>query len=196
MSSPATADPAAARYRTGAILLHWLIAAGLVFQVLWAWWIDGLRNTPAFTPALHVHISAGLTLLVLILVRVAWRLTHRPPPLPAGIPIWERRLAHTAHFALYLLMLALPLSGWVMQSALTWPIPFWGQEWPHLPIFSGVSEKEGEAIHETLEEIHGSVLAWSMIGLFLLHVAGALKHQFDGHPVLWRMVPFLPRPKG
>ncbi len=183
-------------YKAAAIALHWLIAGGIIFQVGWGWYMDTLARAPAHEPAEHLHISIGLTLLVLIVLRVAIRLFNPPPPLPAGMPGWEAALSKLAHVLFYVLMLAIPLVGWAMESQGPRPIPFWGQEWPHMPIpgLSGMPREQSRPLHETLQTIHGSVLAWIMIALFALHVLGALKHQFDGHPVLYRILPFL-KPK-
>jgi cytochrome b561 len=194
MTVETIAAPAAPRYRAGAIALHWLIAAGLIFLVFWGWYMGGLGRTPAHDSAERLHISVGLTVLILTLVRVGLRLAHRPPPLPAGLPGWERTLSHSAHFLFYFLMLAIPLTGWVMESTGPRPIDFWGLEWPHVPGLSTLPREQARPLHATLESVHGTYLTWAGIVLLGLHVVGALKHQFDGHPVLYRMIPFLPRP--
>ena len=131
----------------------------------------------------------GLTILLLVLFRIVWRLTHPAPPLPANMPQWERLLANTVHVVFYVLMLALPLTGWAMVSARPGPIHMWGIPWPHFPgVASLLPDK---AAHKSLQHLHVYVLIWVFVINWFLHVAGALKHQFDGRPVLWRMVPFM-----
>ena len=181
-------------YKAAAITLHWLIAAGIVFQVLWGWYFTDLERGPEKTSAEHLHISIGFTILILTLLRIAIRLINRPPPLPAGMPGWEVFVSKVTHVLFYILMLALPLTGWAMESTGGRSPPFWGASWPSFPIIGAMSREESRPLHGLLETVHGSVLGWSMVVLFGLHVLGALKHQFDGRPVLWRMLPFL-RPK-
>jgi cytochrome b561 len=141
-----------------------------------------------------VHISVGLTILLLVLARIAVRLTHPAPPLPAGIAPWERILIGASIVLFYLLMLALPLTGWALVSLRPKPIGFWGLPWPHLP---GVGQLLGspapKPVRHELSHIHVYILIWIVLLNLALHVAGALKHQFDGRPVLWRMTP-LKRP--
>jgi cytochrome b561 len=89
-------------------------------------------------------------------------------------------------------MLALPFTGWALKSFFPRPIQLWSVvEWPQLPYFGGLTPDQGRPLYGQLEDFHGDVLAMGMVVLLTLHVAGALKHQFDGSPVLWRMLPFL-----
>jgi cytochrome b561 len=99
------------RYTTVAIVLHWLIAAFILYNLA-----SGLLR-PVLPRGFFVfHVSSGISILVLTLVRIGWRLTHRPPP-PLPMAAWERGLAHLVHFLLYAAMLILPFSGWAMVSA-------------------------------------------------------------------------------
>jgi len=183
------------RYSTVAILLHWTIAAAIVGQIGLGWWMGTLGRTPMHRTAEGIHISIGLTILVLTVARLVWRLVNPPPPTPAGLPVLERRAAHLVHVLFYVLLFALPLSGWVMESFGTRPIPFWGLSWPHFPGLAAMTKgMNTRDLKETIEQLHGSPLVWSMIALIVLHVAGAVKHQFDGHPVLWRMAGWIKRP--
>jgi len=112
----------------------------------------------------RTHATAGLLVLLLSVLRVVWRITHRPPPFADDMSAWERVLAHLAHYALYGLMLAMPI-GFISR----WQDPF------------------QKAMHERFVGAH-SVGAWIILGLLLLHVAGALKHQWiDKHAELARM---------
>lgn len=100
------------RYSAVAIVLHWLIALGIVFNLATGFFH---HNIPRGLMA--VHISSGISILLLSLVRIVWRFTHKPPPFPSDMAVWERGLAHVVHFCLYAAMLLLPISGWAMISA-------------------------------------------------------------------------------
>jgi cytochrome b561 len=193
--APYGVTQAQTRYSAVAMWLHWILAATIIFQIGFAWYMDSLEDHSPLQGSIEkIHISLGLTILILTLCRIAWAIYRRPPsPMPAAR--WERVAAVAVHKLLYVLMLVLPLSGWVMESLGRKPIPFWGAVWPHFPGLPGLLQGQNtRAIKETIEEWHGSPLVWAMIALVVLHVAGAIKHQFDGRPVLWRMAPFLKPP--
>lgn len=104
------------RYTNVAIILHWLIAACILFNLTVGFFMEG------FSPSLRgvmvgLHISSGMSVLGLTLVRIAWRMTHMPPALPVGMPTLERQAAAAAHALLYVGMLVLPLTGWIFLSA-------------------------------------------------------------------------------
>jgi cytochrome b561 len=190
-------DQSAATYKGAAIALHWIIALAIIGQIGLAWYMGSLpEDSPAQDAIMPWHISIGLTILLLSVIRLAVRLTNPPPPLPAEMPAWERFLANATHILFYVLIIGIPLVGWMMPSLIKpQPILFWGLPWPHLPWFVDQPREVGEPLFNQIETIHGTVLVWTLIGLWVLHVAGALKHQFDGHPVLYRMIPFLPKPR-
>ena len=172
------------RYHTGAIWFHWTIAVLVIVNILIGLFheslLDGVRA------AMPLHKSIGLLVLVLTLGRIGWRLTHRPPPLPAEMKGWEKSAAHIAHWALYALMLLLPLTGWLLVSNMRRPAPlawFGLFQVPLLPVSRGVAG----AAHQA----HG-VLGYLMAALVVLHVAAALRHHFLlRDPVLRRMWPGL-----
>lgn len=171
-----------------AVILHWLIAFLIIGTLIGAWILSGLLASP--DPAdraqgiemLNVHRSFGLTIFFLSLVRLGWRLTHRFPALPQGMGSWERALARGNHLAFYVLLIAVPLAGYVMSSAGPFPIIYFGLfEDPKLPV--------GEALGGFAHQAHG-ILALAIVGLLVLHVAGALKHHVADHDeVLLRMLP-------
>lgn len=171
----------AARYSRVAIAFHWTIAALVIVNMVIGIGHDYL---PALRAAMGAHKSIGILVLALTLGRIAWRLGHRPPPLPAAMPAWEKGAAHAGHLGLYLLMLALPVSGWVMASnpERVRPLTFFGLfDIPYLP----VSAAGAGAGHDA----HG-VLGWIMLALLALHIGAALRHHLvrrDG--VLARMLP-------
>jgi cytochrome b561 len=183
------------RYTLVAIVLHWLIALGIL--VLLAL---GLAMTRGGLPPMdrfafyQWHKSVGLTVLVLMGLRVLWRLFHRPPPLPEAMPKAERRAAGAAHLALYGLLLAMPLVGWAMVSASPYNIPtvLYGViPWPHLPVLPELPNKA--AVEGVLKLLH-SYGAWLLIALLVLHVGAALRHHLVlRDDTLWRMLPLVRR---
>ena len=182
------------RYSTVAILLHWLIAVMIIGMVVMGIYMTGLpdaRMSEKFE-LYQLHKSFGITVLLLSLIRLGWRLTHRAPPLPAEMPGWEQWAARLTHVAFYLLMIGIPLSGWAMVSASPWNLPtvlFGTIDWPHLPYFSTVADKP--ATEGMLKDLH-EALAFGTVALLLLHVAAALKHHFiEGDDVLARMLPLI-----
>ncbi|MEO6377400.1 MAG: cytochrome b [Caulobacteraceae bacterium] len=184
------------RYTVGAIALHWIIAALLLGQIGLGWYMGDLPDhSPAQRNFEGVHISLGLTILILTVARLTLAVVHRPPRLPMSIAKWERRMASFVQSMFYVMLLALPLSGWLMESIGPRPISFWGLTWPHMPGLSTLLQGHDKGqIKDAVEEAHGSPLVWATIALTGLHVLGAVKHQFDGSPILWRMAPFLRRP--
>jgi cytochrome b561 len=185
--------PSARRYGVIAVFLHWTIAALILLQMALGWYMNEILpdNSPAQDQVQNLHISIGLTTLLLILVRIGVRLAAPPPPTPAGLAPWERLLAGASHLLFYLLMLALPLTGWALVSLDIDPIAWWGIIWPHMPGLSGLTGPDHRPFHHALKAFHTDYLVWTALANLALHVAGALKHQFDGNPVLWRMLPFM-----
>ncbi len=180
-------DGTAQRYGTVAMTLHWLIAAAIIGMLAVGKYMHGLPDSDADKFALYqLHKSFGITILALTLVRIAWRLMHPAPPLPATMPLWERWAAHGSHFLLYALMLGLPLSGWLRVSTDRLGIPtlwFGLFEVPHFPL---VSDTLTHWMHEA-HELMGN----GLILLLIIHVGAALKHHFwDRDNVLKRMLPF------
>jgi cytochrome b561 len=112
------------------------------------------------------------------------------------MPAWERTLSSITHVLFYVLIIGIPLLGWVLSSfRADEPISLWGViPWPQIPSFSGMTREASRPLRLVLEQWHGSILVWTTIALLGLHILGALKHQFDGNPVLYRMLPFLPKP--
>ncbi len=178
-----------ARYSQVAIALHWVIAGLIVWQLGSGYWMVLAIDAPAqWERAFWIyqaHKSTGLTVLVLSIVRLAWRLTHRPPPLPSQMPVWQRAASRLMHGVLYVLMLAVPLAGWlvVSSSALGLPTLVYGWlPWPHLPL-APAFEPRAKVTHR--------LLAYALGLLAAGHVAAALKHQvLDRVGLLRRMLPW------
>ena len=179
------------RYTRTAVVLHWLVAAAIVVNVVLALSADALPDDWV-RPVIDTHKSIGVTVLGLALLRLLWRLGHRPPALPSTYARWERRLSTAVHVLLYLLMLALPLSGWLHDSAwkdaATHPMHWFGLfEWPRIGVVTGLAPEVRERMHDLFGEIH-TWFAYVLYGVLALHVLGALKHQWiDRQPELQRM---------
>jgi cytochrome b561 len=185
----AALDYDGARYSRGAVWLHWIIAALIVANLLL-----GLLHEDFAKPTRSVmmgwHKSIGLTVLALTLVRIAWRFTHRPPAFDPVLKRWEAGLARLVHILFYLLLLAIPLSGWLIVSTGMKVNPtsfFWLFNIGPLPV------TPGEGLHDFAEEAH-ELLGYGMLLLLVLHVGGAVKHHLDGHRhLIGRMAPWLYR---
>lgn len=166
------------RYSAGAVALHWLTAAAIAFQIGLGWRMDGPRAPETFA-VFQLHKSVGITILLLTLIRVAWRLRHRPPPYPATLRPLDIALARVVHAAFYLLLLGLPLSGWLIVSSSQVAVPtfLYGTiPWPHAPGVATLSAAHKAMVNDLAARTH-VVLVWSALAAILLHVAGALKHQ-------------------
>jgi len=174
--------PLAHRYTGTAIVLHWLLAVALVGSFSVGLYMHDLPFSPARLKLFNYHKWAGITILVLSAVRLAWRLTHQPPPdLP--MPAWQRRAAHAAHWALYGLFFAVPLVGWAYSSAAGFPVVWFGVV--PLPDFVPADKD----LAELIKPLH-ALLAFTLAALVLVHVAAALKHHFvDRDGLLDRMRP-------
>ena len=188
------------RYNTVAMLLHWAIAALLIWNILIAWSFEDLRGMARVAPT-QLHKSIGITILLLSLARLGWRFIRPPPPLPASVRGWERGVAHLVYGLFYVVMIGLPLTGWAMVSASrlihVFPITLFNiVPWPAIGPLTTLPPDQMRATHEGFEIAHG-ILAKLGYLLILLHVGAALRHLVilkDG--VMGRMIPFLPGPKG
>ena len=181
------------RYGTIAMLLHWLIAAAVIFNLgLGLYMADLPRSDPNQFGFIQFHKSVGLSVLVLSLARLAWRIVNPVPPLPASMGTGLRALARGTHYLLYFLIVAIPVSGWVFVSASPLGLPtvyFNLFQWPHIPFLAELPRAQKVAMRHELFAVH-SFLAWSAIVLVPLHVCGALYHQFvRGDDVMKRMLP-------
>jgi len=170
------------RYTTTAIVLHWLLALAILGSFSLGLYMADLPFTPARVKLYNWHKWAGVTILALSAFRLLWRLAHRPPP-DVQMPAWQRHASHLTHRALYVLFFAVPLVGWAYSSAAGFPIVWFGVL--PLPDFVPVDK----ALAEAIKPFHGA-LAWALVAVVVLHVAGALKHQFvDRDGLISRMLP-------
>lgn len=186
-SSSPDAPATATRYTLTAIVLHWVLGAALVAVFAVGIYMTGLTMSPLRLKLYNWHKWAGVVLLVLALVRLLWRVTHRPPPLPLAIqtamPPWQHAAHHGTHYALYALFFMVPLLGWAYSSAAGFPIVLFGIV--PLPDFVSVNRE----LADTLKPLH-KASAIAMAVLVLLHIGAALKHQWiDRDRLVARILP-------
>lgn len=171
-------------YSIISLILHWLIAALVLIQVLL---ITAYQSTES-RDFVNAHKSVGLTVLLLTLVLLGWRIANPAIPLPDTMRRWEKLVARAARVLFYVFLIALPLTGWAAVSATGRDLSWFGLfDWPLLPIDGG-----RDAFRAVID-IHDLVMKGLYV-LIALHVAAALKHQFiDRDNVLHRMIPWIPR---
>ncbi|WP_168452811.1 cytochrome b [Sphingopyxis microcysteis] len=177
-----TTGTAGSRYTRVAIWLHWLIGLAVIANIGLAMLTEDMpRET--HRAAMDVHKALGIAVLGLTIVRILWRLGHKPPPLPTKTPAWQRLFAGVVHFLFYALLILLPLSGWVWMSAAGRPIDFFGVA--TIPTIVAANEGLADVMHDRHE-----VLGLAMLGLAAVHILAALKHQFvDRNGLMGRMNP-------
>ncbi len=179
------------RYTRPAMVFHWTIAALIVVNVVMVWVIDYFPDAWG-RPIIDLHKSIGLTVLGLALMRILWRVTHAPPMPPPGQKRWEITASHLVHFALYVVIIGLPLSGYMHDSAFKLapehPLTFFGLfEVPRIGWILHTAQPDKERLHDVFYSWH-VWFAYALYALFVLHVGGALKHQWlDRQRELQRM---------
>ena len=185
--------PTTEKYTKTAIWLHWIIAALIVGNTALALGVDHWPDDWV-RPVIDTHKSIGITALGLIVLRILWRAGHAPPPLPTAYAAWERSAAHVAHAALYLLILALPLSGWMHDSAwkdaATHPMFLFGAvPFPRMGWIEAIEPVMREHLHDVFGAAHRWI-GYALDALLAAHVLAALKHQFvDRESELQRIWP-------
>lgn len=172
------------RYSAVAQAFHWIIAALVVTQFVLANLADDLPIGVHKLALLARHKSFGMTVLMLAILRLLWRLKNPPPALPSGMSPLERILARATHIAFYVLLFAMPLTGWLMSSAKNYSVSWFGLfTWPNLIA-------KNENAFELLRSTH-DILSGVLFTIAILHILAALKHHFwNKDDVLLRMLPF------
>ena len=178
------------KYTNVAIVLHWLIGIAILFMFVLGWFMTELpKETPKTTSFdifnlglitwgveeeqsqrsfyFNLHKSVGLSLLMLIVLRMYWRFTHRPPAFLNSMKLWEKRLAKATHHSLYLLMFLIPLSGIIMSAGSKYGIKWFG-----IKVIPGFDDK---AIRELFYEFH-EIFGLLLLLILILHILGAVKH--------------------
>ncbi|MFW5427450.1 MAG: cytochrome b [Methylophagaceae bacterium] len=175
------------RYDRVQIILHWLIALALFFMIGLGLYMVELPKQSELPPGEEsvrafyflMHKSMGLTVAMLIVLRVLWRLTHKAPPLPDTVSKWQQRAAGVVHGMIYVLMVAMPLSGYLQSMFSKYDTKFWGIVLPRMA-------EADKATREQFTEVH-EILAFLLIGLIVIHIVAAIKHRLEGSGVSERM---------
>lgn len=174
-------------YTPVAIVLHWLLGALILGMFTMGVYMSDLPFSPWRLKLYNWHKWAGVTFLILTVLRLLWRISHRPPALPEALaqamPSWQHRAYHATHHLLYALFFAVPVIGWAYSSAAGFPIVWFGQ----IPLPDLLPVNKGLA--EMIKPLH-ELSALALVGLAGLHMAAALKHHWvDRDGLLSRMVP-------
>ena len=173
----------AARYTRTAVVLHWLLAVAILAQILLGWYLEEIpRGTPARSWWVNLHKSTGMTIGVLIAVRLTWRWSHPPPLMPGSMPSWERVAADASHRLLYACMVLMPVTGYVASNFSKYgvnffnavPLPPWGPE--------------NAQIYAVFRGTH-TFTSYVFVALIAVHVISALRHLFQRDGVFQRMWP-------
>lgn len=180
-------------YSGFAKLLHWLIAALIAGMVGLGVYMTDVEGDFQYKLWLYqLHKSFGVTLFALVLIRLAWRQISPPPVMPSDMSVWERRAAKSAHSALYVLMLALPLSGWARVSASPLSIPtevFGLFTLPHIPWLASLPSETKQAWEPVFQTVHWAI-AWVLVAVVAVHALAALRHALIlKDDVMQRMLP-------
>lgn len=183
-------------YNNVAIVLHWLIALLVICMFFFGLYAEeakealvenGTGTREQVVMLFNWHKTFGLLVLVLVLARLGWRLVSKTPPMSDGLSKVEVFLSKAAHVIFYVLLIGIPLSGWLIMSTSTSPSFFFNVTGLEIPKIWGPSEE----LHETMEEVH-ELGAYFIMGLLVFHVAAALKHHFwDKADTLARMLPWV-----
>lgn len=175
------------RYDRVQIILHWLIATLILLMIGLGLYMVGLPKQAELPPGQEsvrafyflLHKSLGMTAAILIVIRIFWRLLHKAPPLPDSVPKWQQKAARTVHGSLYLLMIAMPVSGFMQSMYSKYATKFWGIELPRLAEANNEIREGYSAFHE--------IFAFILISLIVIHLLAALQHRLSGTEITDRM---------
>lgn len=176
----ASSSPPAWRHGRIAVALHWTLAVLLVATTALGFFMTAVEKEPGAESYFKLHMSVGIVIALLVATRIVWRLTHPPQPLPASVARWQVWLAGATQASLYLVIVLMPITGYLGASHSKAGVPFFGWATP----------RWAAPGHDTAEQFFGihSVLIWVLIVLVVLHVSGALKHRLiDRDGVFQRM---------
>jgi cytochrome b561 len=175
-------QPTSERYTRTAIQLHWLIAALILCAFAIGWFMTSLTVSPLRLRLVNWHKWTGISVLLLAVLRLFWRLMH-PAPAFLPMPRWQRRIAHGLHGMLYVLLFAQPISGWLYSNAAGYPVVYFGLV--RLPTLVD----KNKVLSQTLHRAH-HLIGWLLLIAFGLHLLAVIKHHFIEHDgTLSRMLP-------
>ena len=168
------------RYSRFAVLLHWTIAALVAAQFALGWAMQAIAKQPPGprADAFNLHKSFGLLILATMIVRIAWRLSHRPPALPP-MRRWQAAAARANHALLYVVLVVMPLAGYLGSAFSGYPVRFFGIV---LPAWAA----RHDALKQAMSTVHLAA-SWVLAAAVALHVAAVIKHALEGDSGLWRM---------
>ena len=173
------------RYTRTAVTLHWLIVLLIFAAFPLGLYMHDLPLSPHKLRMYSYHKWIGVTVLLFGVIRLYWRTTHRPPALPEAMPNWEKLAALSTHYAFYFLIFAIPVSGWLMSSAMGFQTVWFGVL--PLPDLVGKDKQLADLLHEVHEALN-----YLLLGLVFAHIGASLKHHFiERDDILVRMIPFL-----
>jgi cytochrome b561 len=181
------------KYSKTAIYLHWIIAVLMIVNVSLGWIADSLPDA-WIRLTIDTHKSIGISVLCLVLMRVLWRIGHKPPALPDSFKVWEKNYPILDIGGLYLLMFLVPISGWLHDSAwkdaATHPMQlFYTIPWPRIAFIEHMEPVFKERLHDIFGEAH-ELMSTVLVALFVLHILGVLKHMvIDKQSIMSRMLP-------
>lgn len=172
------------RYTRTAMLLHWVVAVLLLGQFAFGWYLESIpRGIPARGYFVNLHKSTGLLIGLVILVRIGWRLAHSPPPLSVSIVRWQRQAAAASHYLLYVLMLVMPVSGYLASNFSKFGVNFFNS------VKLAPWGSDDKLLYAVFNQTH-IVSSWLLLTLVLVHVLAALQHLLLKHDAVFsRMLP-------
>jgi cytochrome b561 len=170
-----------ARYTRTAIVLHWIIALGVLTQFFLGWWMQSLPDkTGVQAWWFNLHKSIGLTVLLCVVAVLAWRIRNPAPVLPSFMPPWQQRLAKLVHYGIYACLIIMPVAGYLGSSFTRFPIKYWGMMLPRLWTL------ESAQLKYICSVVHFST-SIVLMALVALHIAGALMHVVQRDGIFGRM---------
>jgi cytochrome b561 len=175
-------DTPVARYTMTAIVLHWVLAAFIIGEFAWGWWMLEIPKAPPGmrADAYNLHKSIGLCVLALMLFRVGWNITHPAPSLPA-MPTWQALAVKVTHALLYAVLIANPLAGFLGSFWSGYPIKWFGIT---LPAWGS----DSPLLKEAMSTLHLAT-GWLLAALVTLHVGAAIYHALRGDAIMQRILP-------
>jgi cytochrome b561 len=168
------------RYRHPAVLLHWLLAILIAGMLGLGWYMMSIEKEPGSDWYFNLHRSLGLTVAGLVLLRLIWRVSHKPAELPDSVPFWEKKLSFATHGLLYTCMVVMPLTGYLGASYNKSGVAFFGLKLP----FWAANSRELSKLFFTIH----STLVWVLVAVIVIHVLAGFKHLLvDKDKVFQRM---------